>query len=116
MLVVAGADGLTCPPPQAIAMADVIPNSSIRVLDGVAHLAGVEAPITMSAIGKRIDCGGFLIESPRRLAPWYRLYHEAIGRRIPQGQRRMVWLWAFADRSMHRAGPASRPFLVTLIN
>ena len=31
-------------------MADAIPNSSIRVLDGVAHLAGLEDPTLVSAL------------------------------------------------------------------
>jgi 3-oxoadipate enol-lactonase len=31
-------------------MADAIPNSSIRVLDGVAHLAGLEDPALVSCL------------------------------------------------------------------
>ena len=31
-------------------MADAIPNSSIRVLDGVAHLAGLENPRLVSSL------------------------------------------------------------------
>jgi 3-oxoadipate enol-lactonase len=50
VLVVAGAEDATFPPPQAIAMADAIRNSSIRVLDGVAHLAGLEDPALVSTL------------------------------------------------------------------
>jgi 3-oxoadipate enol-lactonase len=50
VLVVAGAEDVTFPPPEAIAMAEAIPNSSIRVLDGVAHLAGLENPKLVSAL------------------------------------------------------------------
>jgi 3-oxoadipate enol-lactonase len=50
VLVVAGAEDVTFPPREAIAMADAIPNSSIRVLDGVAHLAGLENPGLVSAL------------------------------------------------------------------
>ncbi len=48
VLVVAGTEDTTFPPGEAIAMADAIPNSSIRVLDGVAHLAGLENPALVS--------------------------------------------------------------------
>lgn len=44
VLVVGGAEDATFPPRDAVAMADAIPNSSVRVLDGVAHLAGLENP------------------------------------------------------------------------
>jgi 3-oxoadipate enol-lactonase len=50
VLVVAGAEDATFPPREAIAMADAIPNSSIRVLDGVAHLAGLEDPTLVSTL------------------------------------------------------------------
>jgi 3-oxoadipate enol-lactonase len=50
VLVVAGAEDATFPPREAIAMADAIPNSSIRVLDGVAHLAGLEDPALVSCL------------------------------------------------------------------
>jgi 3-oxoadipate enol-lactonase len=50
VLVVAGAEDITFPPPEAIAMADAIPNSSIRVLDGVAHLAGLEDPALVGTL------------------------------------------------------------------
>jgi 3-oxoadipate enol-lactonase len=50
VLVVAGAEDATFPPPEAIAMADAIPNASIRVLEGVAHLAGLEDPTLVSAL------------------------------------------------------------------
>jgi len=50
VLVVAGAEDVTFPPREAIAMADAIPNSSIRVLDGVAHLAGLEDPALVSTL------------------------------------------------------------------
>ena len=50
VLVVGGAEDVTFPPQEAIAMADAIPNSSIRVLDGVAHLAGLEDPALVSRL------------------------------------------------------------------
>ncbi|MBV8182940.1 MAG: alpha/beta fold hydrolase [Mycobacterium sp.] len=50
VLVVAGAEDATFPPREAIAMAAAIPNSSIRVLDGVAHLAGLEDPALVSTL------------------------------------------------------------------
>jgi 3-oxoadipate enol-lactonase len=50
VLVVAGVEDVTFPPREAIAMADAIPNASIRVLDGVAHLAGLEDPKLVSAL------------------------------------------------------------------
>jgi 3-oxoadipate enol-lactonase len=50
VLVVAGAEDATFPPRDAIAMADAIPNSSIRVLDKVAHLAGLEDPALVSTL------------------------------------------------------------------
>jgi 3-oxoadipate enol-lactonase len=50
VLVVAGAEDITFPPREAIAMADAIPKSSIRVLDGVAHLAGLENPRLVSIL------------------------------------------------------------------
>ncbi|HEY1840057.1 MAG TPA: alpha/beta hydrolase [Mycobacterium sp.] len=50
VLAVGGAEDVTFPPREAIAMADAIPNSSVRVLDGVAHLAGLENPPLVSAL------------------------------------------------------------------
>jgi 3-oxoadipate enol-lactonase len=50
VLVVAGVEDVTFPPREAIAMADAIPNSSIRVLDRVAHLAGLENPRLVSTL------------------------------------------------------------------
>ena len=50
VLVVGGTEDVTFPPREAIAMADAIPNSSIRVLDGVAHLAGLEDPALVSSL------------------------------------------------------------------
>jgi 3-oxoadipate enol-lactonase len=50
VLVVGGAEDVTFPPREAIAMAAAIPNSSVRVLDGVAHLAGLENPPLVSAL------------------------------------------------------------------
>jgi 3-oxoadipate enol-lactonase len=50
VLVVAGAEDATFPPREAIAMADAIPNASIRVLEGVAHLAGLEDPTLVSGL------------------------------------------------------------------
>ena len=50
VLVVGGAEDVTFPPREAIEMADAIPDSSVRVLDGVAHLAGLEDPPLVSAL------------------------------------------------------------------
>ena len=50
VLVVGGAEDVTFPPREAIAMAAAIPGSSVRVLDGVAHLAGLEDPTLVSAL------------------------------------------------------------------
>jgi 3-oxoadipate enol-lactonase len=50
VLVVAGAEDVTFPPRDAIEMADAIPGSSVRVLDGVAHLAGLEDPTLVSGL------------------------------------------------------------------
>jgi 3-oxoadipate enol-lactonase len=48
VLVVGGVEDVTFPPREAIEMADAIPGSSVRVLDGVAHLAGLEDPALVS--------------------------------------------------------------------
>ena len=58
VLVVGGAEDVTFPPWEAIAMADAIPNSSVRVLDGVAHLAGLENPPLVSALVEQFLFGG----------------------------------------------------------
>jgi 3-oxoadipate enol-lactonase len=50
VMVVGGAEDATFPPREAIDMAKAIPNASIRVLDGVAHLAGLENPPLVSAL------------------------------------------------------------------
>jgi 3-oxoadipate enol-lactonase len=50
VMVVGGAEDATFPPRDAIEMANAIPNASIRVLDGVAHLAGLEDPPLVSAL------------------------------------------------------------------
>lgn len=44
VLVVAGAEDATFPLPETIAMAQAIPGAAIAVLEGVAHLAGLENP------------------------------------------------------------------------
>ena len=44
VLVVAGAEDATFSLPETIAMADAIPGAAIAVLEGVAHLAGLENP------------------------------------------------------------------------
>ncbi len=44
VLVVAGAEDATFPLPETIAMAKAIPDAAIAVLEGVAHLAGLENP------------------------------------------------------------------------
>ncbi len=50
VLVVGGAEDATFPPRDAFEMAKAIPNASIRILDGVAHLAGLENPPLVSAL------------------------------------------------------------------
>jgi 3-oxoadipate enol-lactonase len=50
VLVVAGDEDATFPPREAIEMAAAIPDSPVRVLDGVAHLAGLEDPTLVSGI------------------------------------------------------------------
>lgn len=52
VLVVAGAEDATFRVPETLAMAGAIPNSAVAVLDGVAHLAGLENP---SLVNKLID-------------------------------------------------------------
>ncbi len=44
VLVVAGVEDATFPLPEMIAMAEAIPDAAIAVLEGVAHLAGLENP------------------------------------------------------------------------
>jgi 3-oxoadipate enol-lactonase len=50
VLVVAGAEDATFPNQETKAMADAIPGSSFVVLDGVAHLAGLENPTLINAV------------------------------------------------------------------
>jgi 3-oxoadipate enol-lactonase len=50
VLVVGGAEDATFPPRDAIDMARAIPNASVQVLDGVAHLAGLENPPLVSKL------------------------------------------------------------------
>ena len=50
VLVVGGAEDATFPPRDAIDMAKAIPGASVQVLDGVAHLAGLENPPLVSAL------------------------------------------------------------------
>ena len=50
VMVVGGAEDATFPPHEAIEMAKAIPDASVRVLDGVAHLAGLENPPLVSAL------------------------------------------------------------------
>ncbi|MGA8328899.1 MAG: alpha/beta hydrolase [Mycobacterium sp.] len=58
VLVVGGAEDATFPPRDAVAMADAIPNSSVRVLDGVVHLAGLENPALVSSLVEEFLAGG----------------------------------------------------------
>jgi 3-oxoadipate enol-lactonase len=44
VLVVAGSEDATFPLPETIAMAGAIPGAAVAVLEGVAHLAGLENP------------------------------------------------------------------------
>ncbi|UMB68063.1 alpha/beta fold hydrolase [Mycobacterium paraterrae] len=50
VLVVGGVEDATFPPRDAIEMAHAIPGASVHVLDGVAHLAGLENPALVSAL------------------------------------------------------------------
>jgi 3-oxoadipate enol-lactonase len=50
VLVVAGVEDATFPNPETKAMADAIPGSSFVVLDGVAHLAGLENPTLVNQL------------------------------------------------------------------
>ncbi len=50
VLVVGGEEDATFPPSDAIDMAKAIPNASVQILDGVAHLAGLENPALVSAL------------------------------------------------------------------
>jgi 3-oxoadipate enol-lactonase len=50
VMVVGGAEDATFPPHEAIEMAKAIPDASVRVLEGVAHLAGLENPPLVSAL------------------------------------------------------------------
>lgn len=52
VLVVAGAEDATFPVPETLAMAEAIPGAAVAVLDGVAHLAGLENP---QLVNKLID-------------------------------------------------------------
>lgn len=50
VLVVAGAEDATFPLPETMAMADAIPGAAIAVLEGVAHLAGLENPALINEL------------------------------------------------------------------
>ena len=50
VLVVAGAEDATFPLPETTAMAEAIPDARLVVLDGVAHLAGLENPPLVNTI------------------------------------------------------------------
>jgi len=50
VLVVAGAEDATFPLPETIAMAEAIPGAAIAVLEGVAHLAGLENPSVVNKL------------------------------------------------------------------
>ncbi len=52
VLVVAGAEDATFPVCETLAMAEAIPDAAVAVLDGVAHLAGLENP---PLVNKLID-------------------------------------------------------------
>jgi 3-oxoadipate enol-lactonase len=58
VMVVGGAEDVTFPPRDAIDMAKAIPNASVRILDGVAHLAGLENPPLVSALVEQFLFGG----------------------------------------------------------
>jgi len=50
VLVIAGAEDATFPVAETTAMAQAIPGADIRVLDGVAHLAGLEDPALVNKL------------------------------------------------------------------
>jgi 3-oxoadipate enol-lactonase len=50
VLVVAGAEDATFPVPETMAMAAAIPASAIDIIDGVAHLAGLENPTLVNKL------------------------------------------------------------------
>ncbi len=58
VMVVGGAEDATFPPGDAIDMAKAIPSASVQVLDGVAHLAGLENPPLVSALVERFLFNG----------------------------------------------------------
>ena len=60
VLVVAGAEDATFPVAETRAMAQSIPNASLRVLDGIAHLAALEDPARVNGLLE-----GFLFGSRR---------------------------------------------------
>ncbi|WP_432206443.1 alpha/beta fold hydrolase [Mycobacterium paraffinicum] len=60
VLVVAGAEDATFPVAETRAMAESIPGSSFRVLDGIAHLAALEDPARVNGLLQ-----DFLFGSPR---------------------------------------------------
>ncbi len=49
-LVVAGVEDATFPLPETIAMAQAIPGAAVAVLEGVAHLAGLENPAVVNKL------------------------------------------------------------------
>jgi 3-oxoadipate enol-lactonase len=53
VLVVAGAEDATFPVPETIEMAKAIPDAKVTVLDGVAHLAGLEDPPLVNKVIER---------------------------------------------------------------
>jgi len=50
VMVVAGAEDATFPVPETTAMAESIPNSTMKVLEGVAHLAALEDPVAVNTL------------------------------------------------------------------
>ncbi|WP_428341685.1 alpha/beta fold hydrolase [Mycobacterium sp.] len=58
VMVVGGTEDATFPPRDAIEMANGIPGASVRILDGVAHLAGLENPPLVSALIERFLFSG----------------------------------------------------------
>jgi 3-oxoadipate enol-lactonase len=59
VLVVAGAEDTTFPVAETTVMAEAIPGAGMRVLDGVAHLAGLEdPPLVNTLIDEYVFRGG----------------------------------------------------------
>ena len=48
-LIVVGSEDVLCPPTEAEAMANALPDAALRQLEGVGHLSPVEAPVPVAS-------------------------------------------------------------------